>query len=235
MELTRGLSCNGLDFYWPTGHAGGLPVLKSVDAWFPSGSVSLVTGKTGAGKSTLLHLLAGLLRPTAGEVWADGKPVSRWPNRHRTRWRRQVGMVFQHLALVPDLSVAENLLLPLIPRQLAWPVMQTTIDRQLASAGLSALAGMPVKTLSGGQRQRLAIARALVGSPRFILADEPTAFQDDDHATEIAGQLADAARQGAIVVVCSHDPRLRNADGIGQRLRLEAATLSPSTAGQTPR
>ena len=234
MELTKGLSCKELDFNWPTGKAGGPPVLKSVDAWFPSGSVSLVTGETGAGKSTLLHLLAGLLRPTGGEVWADGKPVSRWPNRHRTRWRRQVGMVFQHLALIPDLSVAENLLLPLIPRQIAWPVMQTAIDRQLASAGLSALAGMPVKTLSGGERQRLAIARALVGRPRFILADEPTAFQDDDHAAGIAGQLADAARQGAVVVVCSHDPRLRSADGIGQRWRLEAATLTPSSTDQAP-
>lgn len=234
MELTLGLFCKAVDFNWPTVQDGGPPVLQSVDASFLSGTVSLVTGVTGAGKSTLLHLLAGLLRPTAGEIWADGKPVSRWPNRHRTRWRQQVGMVFQHLALVPELSVAENLLLPLIPRKMTWPVMQTAIDRRLAAAGLSELAAMPTKTLSGGQRQRLAIARALVGHPRFILADEPTAFQDDSHTTSIADQLASAARQGAIVVICSHDPRLRNADGIGQRLQLEAATLTPSTAGQAP-
>jgi putative ABC transport system ATP-binding protein len=234
MELTTGLSCKALDFNWPTGKAGGPPVLQSVEASFPPGSISLVAGETGAGKSTLLHLLAGLLRPTAGEIWADGKPVSRWPTHHRTRWRQQVGMVFQHLALVPDLSVAENLLLPLIPRKMTWSGMQTAIDRQLTAAELSALAGLPAKSLSGGQRQRLAIARALVGRPRFILADEPTAFQDDRHTTRITDQLAKAAHQGAVVVICSHDLRLRNTNGIDQRLHLHAASLTRAAARQAP-
>ena len=229
-----GLLCKALDFSWPTNKASQPPVLQSVDVTFPPGSVSLVTGETGAGKSTLLHLLAGLLRPTAGEVWADGKPVSRWPVSHRTRWRQQVGIVFQHLALVPDLSVAENLLLPLIPRNMTWSGMQNAIHRQLTSAELSELISLPAKALSGGQRQRLAIARALVGCPRFILADEPTAFQDDRHTTRIADQLTSAGRKGAIVVVCSHDPRLRNADGIDQRLHLDAASLTRSAIGQAP-
>jgi ABC-type lipoprotein export system ATPase subunit len=114
-------------------------VLESVAADFSPGTVSLVTGNTGSGKSTLLHLLAGLLRPTAGEVWADGLPVSRWPSRHRDPWRQQVGIVFQHLALIPDLTVAENLLLPMIPRKITWSRMQEEILRQLADADLSAL------------------------------------------------------------------------------------------------
>jgi ABC-type lipoprotein export system ATPase subunit len=110
MELNPGLSCRRLDFRWSGRHAEEPLVLESVAADFSPGTVSLVTGETGSGKSTLLHLLAGLLRPTAGEVWADGLPVSRWPSRHRDPWRQQVGIVFQHLALIPDLSVAENLL-----------------------------------------------------------------------------------------------------------------------------
>ena len=89
MELIMGLACKALAFSWPAKGAAPSPVLQSVDAVFPPGSVSLVTGETGAGKSTLLNLLAGLLRPTAGEVWADGEPVSRWPASHRTRWRQQ--------------------------------------------------------------------------------------------------------------------------------------------------
>jgi putative ABC transport system ATP-binding protein len=232
MELTMGLSCKALDFSWPATRAILPPVLQSVNVLFPPGSVSLVTGETGAGKSTLLHLLAGLLGPTAGEVWADGHPVSRWPSGHRTRWRQQVGIVFQHLALMPDLSVAENLLLPLIPRKLAWRRMQNAIHHQLLSTELSDLATAPAKTLSGGQRQRLALARAMVGRPRFILADEPTAFQDDRQAIRVTDQLTSAARQGAVVVVCSHDPRLRSAAGIDQRLHLEAATLARSVAGE---
>ena len=104
MDLNAGLACRRLDFRWPGKHADEALVLKSVEAVFSPGTVSLVAGDTGSGKSTLLHLLAGLLRPTAGEVWADGLPVSRWPSRHRDPWRQQTGIVFQHLALIPDLT-----------------------------------------------------------------------------------------------------------------------------------
>jgi len=234
MELTTGIWCKALNFNWPAEGAGQLPVLQAVNAAFPPGSVNLITGETGTGKSTLLHLLAGLLRPSAGEIWADGYPVSRWPASHRTRWRQQVGIVFQHLALLPDLSVAENLLLPLIPRNMPWRHRQNAISDQLASAELTKLATLPARTLSGGQRQRLAIARALVGRPRFILADEPTAFQDDRQTARITDQLVHAARQGAIVVICSHDPRLRNSDGIDQRLRIEGLSVVRLDPGQPP-
>ena len=230
MELNAGLACRRLDFQWPGKHADEPCVLKSVEAVFSPGTVSLVSGDTGSGKSTLLHLLAGLLRPTAGEVWADGLPVSRWPSRHRDPWRQQVGIVFQHLALIPDLTVAENLLLPMIPRQIAWSRMQEEILRQLAHADLSVLADARTSTLSGGQRQRLAIARALVASPRFILADEPTAFQDDHHAAQIRAQLCRTARAGAVVVICSHDTRLRSSDEIDRRYHLASGTLTENAA-----
>jgi putative ABC transport system ATP-binding protein len=177
LELNTGLACRRLDFRWPGKQADAPFVLESVEAGFSPGTVSLVTGATGSGKSTLLHLLAGLLRPSAGEVWADGQPVSRWPSRHRDPWRQQTGIVFQHLALVPDLTVAENLLLPLIPRRNNWSRMQADVHRQLTEADLSDLATVPANALSGGQRQRVALARALVVHPRFLLADEPTAFR----------------------------------------------------------
>jgi putative ABC transport system ATP-binding protein len=232
MELNAGLACRQLNFRWPGRDTDEPLVLESVEAIFSPGTVSLVTGDTGSGKSTLLHLLAGLLRPTAGEVWADGLPVSRWPSRHRDPWRQQVGIVFQHLALIPDLTVAENLLLPMIPRQIAWSRMQAEILRQLAAADLSSLAEAPTRTLSGGQRQRLAIARALVARPRFILADEPTAFQDDHHAAQIPAQLCRTAREGAVVVICSHDPRLRASDEIDRRYHLASATLTENSANR---
>lgn len=234
MELKTGLGCRGLNFRWPGKHPDEPLVLESVEAVFSPGTVSLVTGDTGSGKSTLLHLLGGLLRPTAGEVWADGQPVSRWTSGHRDRWRQQVGIVFQHLALIPDLTVAENLLLPMIPRQIAWSRMQAEILRQLADADLSALSHAPASTLSGGQRQRLAIARALVASPRFILADEPTAFQDDRHAARIGGQLCAVAGEGAVVVICSHDPRLRSSNEVDRQFHLASGTLTENPAGWQP-
>ncbi len=226
MELNTGLHCHRLDFRWPGSDADKPPLLQSVAADFSAGTVSLVTGDTGSGKSTLLHLLAGLLRPTAGEVWADGRPVSRWPSRHRDPWRQQVGIVFQHLALVPDLSVAENLLLPMIPRKITWPRMQKEIRQQLVDAGLTVLSDAPASTLSGGQRQRLAIARAMVARPRFILADEPTAFQDDRHTAQICARFCSAAREGAVVVICSHDPRLRSSADVDRRFHLASADLT---------
>ncbi|MGA6926301.1 MAG: ATP-binding cassette domain-containing protein [Desulfosarcina sp.] len=226
MELTAGLACRRLMFRWPGKSTVDPPVLASVDATFLAGSVSLITGDTGTGKSTLLHLLACLMRPTAGQVEADGQPVSRWPARHRDVWRRQTGIVFQQLALIPNLTTAENLLIPLLPRRLGWSSMQDDIRRQLILADLADLAESPASTLSGGQRQRLAIARALVGRPRFLLADEPTAFQDDGHTVQICLQLKSAAHEGAVVIVCSHDPRLQEFDGVDRCYHLAGARLT---------
>lgn len=226
MQLTTGLACRRLAFRWPGNPIHEPLVLASVDATFYPGMVSLVTGDTGTGKSTLLHLLAGLLRPTAGQVEADGQPVSRWTAHHRDVWRRQTGIVFQHLALVPDLTAAENLLVPLLPRKMAWACMQDLIDRQLSDADLADQSDTPATAMSGGQRQRLAIARALVGLPRFLLADEPTAFQDDRHCARIGQQLKTAARGGAVVVVCSHDPRLQKPEWVDRRFHLAGGKLA---------
>jgi putative ABC transport system ATP-binding protein len=225
MELTPGIACHRIDFHWPGDRSAKRPVLASVDARFAPGKLTLITGETGAGKSTLLHLLAGLLRPTGGEIRADGRPVSRWPSSHRDLWRRNVGIVFQHLALVPDLSAAENLLLPLVPRKISWSGMQAQIHESLADADLADLGRFPARELSGGQRQRLAMARARVGSPRFLLADEPTAFQDDDHARRMIAQLQAAADAGAVIVICSQDPRLKDSAAFHRRYHLASGSL----------
>ena len=232
MELTSGLVCRQLTFRWPKRDSAVPPVLDEVEAHFPTGAITLVTGKTGAGKSTLLHLLAGLLRPASGEVRADGEPVSRWRTDHLDRWRRNVGIVFQHLAVVSDLSAGENVLLPLIPRGIGWLQMEHDVGRELGEAGLADLIHTPASELSGGQRQRLAIARALVIRPRFILADEPTAFQDNEMTRRIISRLADAARQGAVVVISSHDPRLRESGAIGRRFHLTEGKLTPTDSGE---
>jgi putative ABC transport system ATP-binding protein len=223
------LECRQIDFCWPSAGAVQRPVLSSVDAVFADGTVSLVVGNTGTGKSTLLHLLAGLLHPTNGTLLDDGRPVSRWPPSHRDRWRRKVGIVFQHLALLPDLTVEENLLLPLIPLQRAWHDLRAAIDVQVARWDLADYRQQRIRAMSGGQRQRVAIARALVAGPTIVLADEPTAFQDDDHVDRILARLSEAAADGAVVVICSHDDRVRTSAHATRRWRLvEGRLLGPA-------
>ena len=199
-------------------------VLDRLDADFDAGTLSLITGPAGAGKSTLLHLLAGLLRPTSGEIRAEGAPISRWKPSHLERWRRQVGIVFQHLHLVPERSVFENLLVRMIPRGDSPRRTRRIILDALCENGLGELADAPVRTLSGGQRQRVAVARAMLGAPRYLLLDEPTTFQDDDGVEEFLRRIREAARQGACVVVCAHDARLRS-EVFSDAWRLQAGRL----------
>jgi len=208
-----GLSCHQLTFQ----RACGKTVLDRIDAEFEAGGAILLTGETGAGKSTLLHLLGGMLQPTGGEVWAGGRPVSRWPALHRDIWRRQVGMVFQHLHLVPDLSVEENILLPCIPHALSWQLLARRVGAWLGRFDLAGSGQAKPHLLSGGQRQRVAWARALVMQPRYLLLDEPTAFQDDGWVHGLLDVLAETAASGGCVVVSSHDVRLRKADSVFQR------------------
>ncbi len=205
-----GLECRQLTFERSHRLAAQAVVLSGIDAAFDAGCLTLITGPAGAGKSTLLHLLAGLLRPTAGEVWAGGQPISRWKPSHLDRWRLKVGIVFQHLHLLAERSVFENLLVRVIPfggspRQ-ARRIVFTTLEEH----GLRELADAPVLTLSGGQRQRVALARAMLGDPHYLLLDEPTTFQDDAGAGEMMQKWQAAAQKGACVVICAHDVRLRS-------------------------
>lgn len=213
-----------------------LEVLNSIDLSFGAGAIALLSGPTGAGKSTLLHLLGGLLRPTEGEIRADGEPISRWTAEHRDRWRRRVGILFQGAELIEDLTAAENVLMPLVPRPGSLAAKGDAVQRTLASLGDASLAGRPVMELSGGERQRIALARALVTEPAILLLDEPTAHQDDARAGEILNVITSARTRGALVVMASHDPRVTEsglADIIhqledGRLLRPPDASREPS-------
>ncbi|MDJ0781428.1 MAG: ATP-binding cassette domain-containing protein [Desulfosarcinaceae bacterium] len=221
-----GLRCHQLRYRRPDSSAGdAADVLSGIDARFKPGTLSLVSGPTGAGKSTLLHLLAGLLRPTAGEVQWLGQTVSRWHSSHKDRWRRQVGIVFQHQRLLGDLTAGENVLLPLIPRRMPIRAQYTAVADALGRVDLATKAASPAARLSGGERQRLSLARAIAPRPALLLADEPSAFQDDAQTAGLLQVLMAEKQRGAVVIVCSHDPRLRRADGIDHRHRLHQGRL----------
>jgi putative ABC transport system ATP-binding protein len=222
----KGLTCRQLA-YRPT-EAPGRPavtVLEGVDAVFPPATLSLISGPTGAGKTTLLHLLAGLLRPTAGEVCWGGEQVSRWHSSHKDRWRRGVGIVFQHQHLLGELTAGENVLLPLIPRKQAFRAQAAAVETALARVNLLDRAGSRAARLSGGERQRLSLARAIAPRPALLLVDEPSAFQDDAQTENLIDLLLAEKQRGAVVVVSSHDPRLRGAGGIDHPYRLDRGRL----------
>jgi putative ABC transport system ATP-binding protein len=168
-----------------------------------------VIGPSGSGKSTLLHVIAGLVRPTEGEVEVSGQDLRKLQGATLDRWRgATVGIVLQALHLVRHLTVRDNLRLAQYLAHL--PQDDTRIHDTLGSLGVAGKAARRPAELSQGERQRVAIARAVVNRPKLLLADEPTANLDDGSAALAVELLTEqAARHGATLVVATHDARVK--------------------------
>lgn len=176
---------------------GARTVLASVDGCVRGGSSLAVSGPAGAGKTTLLHAMAGLIRPEAGRVTLDGVEVTgRVPG---------LGFVPQTLGLAEALTAGENVGLPLRAARLPPAEIEERIAEVLARLGLDGVTGQLAAELSGGQQQRVAVARALVGHPSVVIADEPTAELDADNRDLALDLVLSALDWGAVVVVASHD------------------------------
>jgi len=206
--MNSAITCRDLCYTLPAGSGKSLRVLDTLNATFPAGRISIISGAVGAGKSSLLNVLAGLSRPTSGEVIANGQAVSRWAGGHRDRWRRQVGIIFQHYHLLYDLTLLENVILPLIPLGYGLSECRRRATEALQKTAILHLAGNPVNGLSGGERQKTAIARALVTRPAYVLADEPTAHQDPENAERVLNLLRECAGRNAVVIIATHAPEL---------------------------
>jgi len=184
-----------------------------------------VMGPSGSGKSTLLHLLGGLDRPTGGEVMLRRRALSALSDRELTEYRRQVGFVFQSFNLVPVLTVAENVALPLVIDGRRRAEVDRRVRDTVAAVGLEEQADALPSRLSGGEQQRTAIARALVTEPAVLLADEPTGNLDSATGEQLLSVLkaAQRDREQAIVVV-THDPNVAAAGDEVLHLRDGAVT-----------
>jgi putative ABC transport system ATP-binding protein len=168
-----------------------------------------VTGPSGSGKTTFLTI-AGLLEAfTGGSYTLDGIDVSRMGDDERSRIRNQkIGFIFQAFNLIPDLNILDNIEVPLRYRGLGHAERRQRATDALARVGLSARARHHPSELSGGQQQRVAIARALAGSPKLLLADEPTGNLDSQMARSVMDLLEELHREGATIVMVTHDPQL---------------------------
>jgi putative ABC transport system ATP-binding protein len=180
--------------------------LRGVDIDVPTGQLTAIMGPSGSGKSTLMHLLAGLDRPTSGSVLLDGQEITTLDDGDLTKLRRdRVGFVFQAYNLVPTLTAAENITLPI---DIAGrDVDRARFDEVVDTIGLrDRLTHRPAE-LSGGQQQRVAAARALVSRPEIVFADEPTGNLDSRASQELLVFLkAAVTERGQTIVMVTHDP-----------------------------
>ncbi|MFI5530077.1 ABC transporter ATP-binding protein [Kitasatospora sp. NPDC051853] len=180
--------------------------LRGVSLTLRRGTFTAIMGPSGSGKTTLLHCLAGMDRPSRGEVWWGGTEVSRLPERRLAELRRsQVGFVFQAFNLMPAMTVAQNVELP--GRLAGRRVERAAVREVLARVGLAGRERHRPGQLSGGQQQRVAIARALLARPSVLFADEPTGALDRATGHEVLGLLREGVdREGQTCVMVTHDP-----------------------------
>ena len=190
-----------------THRRGTVTILRDVSLSLGDAALVVLAGRSGSGKSTLCHLVAGVMRPSAGSVLVADGPA------HRVRDWAVVSLLPQRLALAPELTVAENALLPAQLR--GRPVDPELLGR----LGLDAIADRPVHETSLGEQQRTALARALVLGPSVAVLDEPTGHQDDEHVGLILNALVAAARAGTLVLVATHDQRVIDVADETVRLR----------------
>ena len=185
-------------------------VLKGVDLTVEPGEIRLLMGPSGSGKTTLLSILAGILTPTAGQVYLLGEEVTRLSRKALTRFRRNhIGFIFQGFNLFPALTAAENIELSLEIQGIRGSAARKQVMKLLHQVGLADKAGRLPQDLSGGQKQRVAVARALAGNPQIIMADEPTAALDSQTGQAVIELLHQLAKEeGCTVLIVTHDPRI---------------------------
>ncbi|MGP4025823.1 ABC transporter ATP-binding protein [Actinomadura sp. 3N407] len=184
----------------------GVAALNGVGITFRPGDFTAIMGPSGSGKTTFLHCAAGLERPTSGSVVLDGHELTGMGERALTRLRRErIGFVFQAFNLLPALSVAENVALPI--RLAGGRPRRAAVHEALERVGIGSLGRRRPAELSGGQQQRVAIARALITRPAVVFGDEPTGALDTRTAREVLVLLREAVRDaGQTIVIVTHDP-----------------------------
>jgi putative ABC transport system ATP-binding protein len=206
--VTHVLEARSLAKTYDTGGAKVL-ALRGVDLSIERGEFVAIMGPSGCGKSTLLNLLAGLDRPTAGEVWLDGERIDRLSETELALLRRRrIGFVFQFFNLMPTLSAVENVELPLLLVGRRRKEARRSASELMNDLGVGDKGDAAPAQLSGGQQQRVALARALANTPDLVLGDEPTGNLDSAATREVLGLLRDARDRGQTLLLATHDARV---------------------------
>lgn len=206
-QLALGVGARAVNLSYAYGET---PALREASVTIASGQSLALMGPSGSGKSTMLHCLAGVLRPTAGEVWIGDTRIDQLNERDRSRLRlERIGVVFQHGDLVPELTLLENAALPGQLLGVKARAARADALEMLDALGVADVTHRRAGEVSGGQAQRAAVARALARRPRIVLADEPTGSLDTVNADAVMEALTSQARDlGSALVVVTHDHRV---------------------------
>jgi putative ABC transport system ATP-binding protein len=204
------------------GTSQAFEALKEIDLHIAKGETVVLSGISGSGKSTLLSLIAALDKPSSGKIIVEGELISKLPDLHASAYRaKQIGVVFQHFNLLEDLSVEENVIVPLIHSGLPLATIRQMAQKSMQSAAIEHKASQPVNRLSGGEKQRCAIARALVHDPELILCDEPTANLDRANSLKFIAMLEMLHGMGKTMIVATHDPLCEELSFVSRVIHME--------------
>ena len=200
--------------------------IENANLCIKEGELVVLKGASGSGKSTVLSLVAALSKPTSGEVLVDGKQISKLSDDFASLYRREnIGFIFQRYNLLPNLSVEENILLPLIPSNPDSKEIGARLEEVMERFHIAHKRHQKAKNLSGGEQQRVAIARANINMPKIILADEPTANLDANlsrHFIEMLGELKSA---NTTIIVATHDPLFFGLSFVDREIKIHKGTI----------
>ena len=231
---TSAVACNAVTKVYGTGDTA-VHALRGIDLDIRTGELMMLVGPSGCGKTTLISIIAGILDKSDGVCRVFGDDLSAMSTAERTLWRRErVGFVFQAFNLMPALTAAENVAIPLLINGVPHKQALTRAEEMLARVGLGNRRNSLPSQLSGGQQQRVAIGRALVHAPRLVVCDEPTSALDHETGLQVMEVLRSvAAVDDRALVVVTHDARIFEfADRIA---RMDDGRITDITAGNTSR
>ncbi len=200
--------------------------LKDISLSIKEGSVVVLKGASGSGKSSILSLVSAISKPTSGEVIVDDKQISKLSDRFASEYRlNNIGIVFQKYNLVEDISVEQNVILPLIPKNIDSNLLEKKVDEVLNIFGIKQYKHTPVKNLSGGEQQRVAIARAYINDPKIIIADEPTANLDEKLSLEFIDIIKDLKDKNKTIIIATHDPLFFDLGFVDEYIELKDGSI----------
>ncbi|QKF72408.1 ABC transporter, ATP-binding protein, FtsE/LolD family [Aliarcobacter faecis] len=196
--------------------------LKNINLEIKKGSCTILKGISGSGKSTLLSIISTIQKPTSGEVFYEDELISKFPDIHSSNFRaKNIGFIFQFFNLFDELSVKENISIPLIPLGFSQKIIDEKVEIAMNRANISNKKDELILNLSGGEKQRCAISRALVNDANLILCDEPTAALDFENSQNFIKIIKELKNLGKTIIIATHDPIFFNQEFVDSQIELK--------------